>query len=124
VVSTTSPAQEPADGDDAVHLSSTVRVRDADGEEEYTIVRSAEALVVRGRISMESPVGRALLGRRPLRPPDIRRVWKLRRGLMKHHGAGDYGDGRIGRSARSMASYGGAPGQGRARPTVCQPQRA
>jgi transcription elongation GreA/GreB family factor len=64
VVSTTSPAQEPADGDDAVHLSSTVRVRDADGEEEYTIVRSAEALVVRGRISMESPVGRALLGRR------------------------------------------------------------
>ena len=32
--------------------------------EEYTIVRSAQALVVRGRISMESPVGRALLGRR------------------------------------------------------------
>jgi transcription elongation GreA/GreB family factor len=58
VVSTTSPAQEPADGDDAVHLSSTVRVRDADGEEEYTIVRSAEALVVRGRICVATSEAR------------------------------------------------------------------
>jgi transcription elongation factor GreA len=56
--------QGPADGDE-VELYSTVRVQDVDGEEEeYTIVCTPDALVVRGRISMESPVGRALLGRR------------------------------------------------------------
>jgi transcription elongation GreA/GreB family factor len=55
--------QDAADGDD-VELYSTVRVQDADGEEEYTIVCAPDALVVQGRISMESPVGRALLGRR------------------------------------------------------------
>jgi transcription elongation GreA/GreB family factor len=44
---------------------SVVRVRDADGEEEeYTIVRKGEADPARGRISTESPVGRALLGGR------------------------------------------------------------
>jgi transcription elongation GreA/GreB family factor len=45
----------------AVCLGATVRVRDADGEEEYTIVSSAEADARQGRISSESPVGRALL---------------------------------------------------------------
>lgn len=55
--------QEPTHGD-GVQLYSAVRVRDADGEEEYTIVCAPDALVVQGRISMESPVGRALLGRR------------------------------------------------------------
>ena len=48
-----------------VQLGSSVRVRDADGEEEeYTIVRVGEADPARGRISTESPVGRALLGGR------------------------------------------------------------
>jgi transcription elongation GreA/GreB family factor len=63
MVSGPSFVQEPGDGDD-VQLYSTVRVRDADGEEEYTIVSAADAFVIQGRISMESPVGRALLGRR------------------------------------------------------------
>jgi hypothetical protein len=45
-------------------LGSRVRVRDAHGEEEYTIVRRGEAEPARGRISTESPVGRALLGGR------------------------------------------------------------
>jgi transcription elongation factor GreA len=63
MVSDVSSSQEPTDGDN-VELYSTVRVRDADGEEEYTIVCAADALVIQGRISMESPVGRALLGRR------------------------------------------------------------
>jgi transcription elongation factor GreA len=45
-------------------LGSRVRVRDAHGEEEYTIVRRGEADPEQGRISTESPVGRALLGGR------------------------------------------------------------
>ncbi len=43
---------------------SRVRVRDADGEEEYTLVRRGDADPAQGRISVESPVGRALLGSR------------------------------------------------------------
>lgn len=50
-----------------VAVGSRVRVRDlASGEEyEYWIVGSAEADPSQARISNESPVGRALLGRRP-----------------------------------------------------------
>jgi transcription elongation GreA/GreB family factor len=49
-----------------VQLGSRVRLRDAHGgEEEYTIVRGGEADPGRGRISAESPVGRAVLGTRP-----------------------------------------------------------
>jgi transcription elongation factor GreA len=50
-----------------VTIGSRVRVRDlASGEEyEYWIVGTAEADPSRDRISNESPVGRALLGRRP-----------------------------------------------------------
>jgi hypothetical protein len=47
-----------------VQPGSRVRVRDADGEEEYTVVRKSEADPALGRISTESPVGRALLGSR------------------------------------------------------------
>jgi transcription elongation GreA/GreB family factor len=48
-----------------VQPGSTVRVRDADGqEEEYTLVRRGEADPTQGRISTQSPVGRALLGGR------------------------------------------------------------
>lgn len=51
--------------DEVVRIGSTVQVREATGEEEeYTIVGSAEAQPRDGRISNESPVGRALLGRR------------------------------------------------------------
>jgi transcription elongation factor GreA len=55
--------QQPAG--DFVRLGSHVTVLDATGEEEkYTIVGSAEADPRRGFISNESPVGRALLGKR------------------------------------------------------------
>ena len=50
---------------DVVRLGSRVTVRGSDGEEQvYTIVGSVEADPRAGRISNESPVGRALLGRR------------------------------------------------------------
>jgi transcription elongation factor GreA len=51
---------------DVVRLGSRVTVVVEDGESEiYTIVGSAEANPRQGKISNESPVGRALLGRRP-----------------------------------------------------------
>ena len=46
-----------------IRIGSLVRVRDRDGEEEYTIVGGEEADVVSGRISTESPLAIALLGR-------------------------------------------------------------
>lgn len=51
---------------DTIAVGSTVRLRDLGSGEEttYTIVGSAEADPDRDRISNESPVGRALLGRR------------------------------------------------------------
>lgn len=51
---------------EVVRLGSHVTVADDAGEvEEFVIVGSAEANPRAGRISNESPVGRALLGRRP-----------------------------------------------------------
>jgi len=50
----------------SVEVGSTVLLRDETGEEEqYTIVGAMEAEPGAGRISNQSPVGRALLGRRP-----------------------------------------------------------
>ena len=50
---------------DAVRLGSSVTVLTDDGEtENYVIVGSAEVDPVHGKISNESPVGRALLGKR------------------------------------------------------------
>ena len=50
---------------DYVALGSRVKVKDSDGEmEEYVIVGSVEADPRHGHISNESPVGRALLGKR------------------------------------------------------------
>jgi transcription elongation factor GreA len=49
---------------DHVQIGSTVKVTGEDGEEEFTIVGSAEAKPAAGKISNESPVGRALLGRK------------------------------------------------------------
>lgn len=46
-----------------VQVGSTVKLQGSDGTETYTIVGSAEAAPAQGRISNESPVGRALLGR-------------------------------------------------------------
>ena len=51
---------------DIVHVGTTVLVRDLEFDEElsYQIVGSQEADPMNGRISEESPFGRALLGRR------------------------------------------------------------
>ena len=49
---------------DHVQIGSTVSVESGDGEERFTVVGSAEAKPAEGRISNESPVGRALLGKK------------------------------------------------------------
>jgi transcription elongation factor GreA len=49
---------------DHVVIGSTVKVSGPDGSESFQIVGSAEARPTEGRISNESPVGRALLGRK------------------------------------------------------------
>ncbi len=49
--------------DDAVRIGSRVRVQDAEGEDEFVLVAPDEADVVAHRISIESPLGHALLGR-------------------------------------------------------------
>lgn len=52
-------------GDGTIELGSRVKVADDEGDQaEYVIVGSAEASPRDGRISNESPVGRALLGRK------------------------------------------------------------
>jgi transcription elongation factor GreA len=47
-----------------VQIGSTVTIESAKGKERYTIVGAAEAAPDEGRISNESPVGRALLGKK------------------------------------------------------------
>jgi transcription elongation factor GreA len=49
---------------DHVQIGSTVKVKGPDGAQSFMIVGSTEARPTEGRISNESPVGRALLGRR------------------------------------------------------------
>jgi transcription elongation factor GreA len=51
-------------GTDHVAIGSTVGVESGDAAETFTIVGSAEARPADGKISNESPVGRALLGRK------------------------------------------------------------
>ncbi len=50
--------------DGVVRMGSRVRVRDEDGEEEFAVVAHIEADAIADRVSVESPLGRALLGRR------------------------------------------------------------
>ena len=47
-----------------VQIGSTVTIEGDNGKEKYTIVGAAEAAPDEGRISNESPVGRALLGKK------------------------------------------------------------
>ena len=47
-----------------VQIGSTVSLQSDDGKESFQIVGSAEAAPAEGKISNESPVGRALLGRK------------------------------------------------------------
>ena len=54
---------QPRDG--VIRLGARVKIRHADGEEaSYMLVSPAEADPRRGRISEESPIGRALVGRK------------------------------------------------------------
>jgi transcription elongation factor GreA len=53
-----------ANGDGKVSIGSKVVITGADGDETFTIVGSAEAAPREGRISNESPVGVALMGRK------------------------------------------------------------
>ena len=46
-----------------IGIGALVTVGDSDGEERYTIVAPEDADVFGGRISSDSPLGRALLGR-------------------------------------------------------------
>jgi transcription elongation factor GreA len=48
---------------DAIGVGARVRVRDGDGEAEFSIVAPEEADSMADRISMDSPLGRALLCR-------------------------------------------------------------
>lgn len=57
--------EEEAHHASSVQIGSTVHLVDSEGKKtQYTIVGSAEADPKSGRISNESPVGRALLGKR------------------------------------------------------------
>jgi transcription elongation factor GreA len=57
--------EEEAHHASQVQIGSTVSVTNAEGKkQEFTIVGSTEADPTKGRISNESPVGRALLGKR------------------------------------------------------------
>jgi len=56
---------EDAPSDGVIRLGARLKIRHADGEEaSYMLVSPAEADPRRGRISEESPIGRALVGRR------------------------------------------------------------
>jgi transcription elongation factor GreA len=50
--------------DDVVRIGSTVRVQDADSEDEFFVVPDHEADACAARVSVASPLGCALLGRR------------------------------------------------------------
>jgi transcription elongation factor GreA len=53
---------EEGGGDGVVGVGSVVDVKDEFGKQSFSIVGPAEVDVAQGRISMESPVGKALLG--------------------------------------------------------------
>lgn len=51
---------------DTIHLGNTVKVLDIDFDEEieYTVVETSEIDILQNKISIESPIGKALLGKR------------------------------------------------------------
>ena len=53
----------PRDRPATVRAGSWVAVRDDEGEDEFTIVHPEDADARLGRISLDSPLGRALVGR-------------------------------------------------------------
>ncbi len=64
----------------SVEVGSTVTLRDESGEEErYAVVGAMEAEPGEGRISNQSPVGRALIGHRPGETVDVETPMGTRR---------------------------------------------
>ncbi len=61
---TNAPLIDEHHTNDHVQIGSTVKVDGPDGSQSFTIVGSTEAKPTEGRISNESPVGRALLGKK------------------------------------------------------------
>jgi transcription elongation factor GreA len=58
------PIEDGASRDGIIRLGAKIKIRHADGEEaSYLLVSPAEADPRRGRISEESPIGRALVGK-------------------------------------------------------------
>ena len=55
---------EEVQRDGLIGLGSSVVVRDEFGDSRYTVVGSTEADIARGLISLASPMGTALMGRR------------------------------------------------------------
>jgi len=65
LLSTAKVIEEPTTKADYVRMGSHIKVGDVDGEEEtYYLVGSHEADPRRGLVSNESPIGRALIGKR------------------------------------------------------------
>jgi transcription elongation factor GreA len=63
-VRTLEPGSEvDVDRAQVVRTGSTVRVRDEDGDAEFCIMEPEEADAAANRVSTQSPLGRALLGR-------------------------------------------------------------
>jgi transcription elongation factor GreA len=59
------PIEENSSRDGVIRLGARVKIRHADGEEaSYMLVSPAEADPRRGRISEESPIGRAIVGKK------------------------------------------------------------
>ena len=59
------PIEAGSSKDGIIRLGARIKIRHADGEEaSYLLVSPAEADPRRGRISEESPIGRALVGRK------------------------------------------------------------
>jgi transcription elongation factor GreA len=59
------PIEDGASSDGIIRLGAKIKIRHADGEEaSYLLVSPAEADPRRGRISEESPIGHALVGRK------------------------------------------------------------
>jgi len=47
-----------------IRIGSRVRTREGDGDAEFSIVPAEDTDAAAGQVSVESPLGRALLGRR------------------------------------------------------------
>jgi transcription elongation factor GreA len=62
-----------------IQIGSHVRLREIDGEMEFTIVGPEESDVAAGLLCDESPLGRALLGHGPGDRVDVRAPGGLRR---------------------------------------------